>query len=653
MRNLVLTLGLFLALPVLAEKIPDPKHLEDELAKRGLSRRSKDATNKLMIENFIRSEVDGNGNVLMAEDVEAFSKLAPFDGYCSKDVAWIDKILKTAAPRLADSIAALKELAKEKLDFDSKETIPVSRTWPAYPKNRKEMKDRWRALVIDNVIGRLPDGPSAELISEEVQKTVRGYANHLEDRSQRLAKLTSDAKLLSGVRARVGCGDEYGQIFSPREIDARENPVANSCGLHLVETADGLPVVNGLSPGSALDKNQAIAVGETVSKLTVRVTRRTGSEDVRFDFSNPKTRRSHLDQYRMLSELAAVERCDVDVARKGGVETVRVTSGKNLLSNETIKFRDVVSNGKRIRIVSIPSFRAGNLARIKAALKAPGGYDAVALDLKNNGGGSVAEANALAALFLEGGKPHFGNDLTQRAGGDLQVRPDVLMQDETFPKVPLFVLANAKSASASEMVIGILQAQKRAVVIGDRTFGKATQMHVYVDNGKVGGLQTTSGVRSTPDGKAYQGQGLVPDIEIPDHSGLRPDQRETFRPEVDEPARRRARIEFEKKDQLRFQDPELVTATQKVVNSALDQVKIGDLSYREASERLKKVFKSDEVSLNLAVRQKNWKTIEEYYVPDVSPERYRANGFDETTLHSQLAMAAMSAYLKISDAKKK
>lgn len=130
------------------------------------------------------------------------------------------------------------------------------------------------------------------------------------------------------------------------------------------------------------------------------------------------------------------------------------------------------------------------------------------LDMRNNPGGLVDSAINIADMFLEEGvimsmKGRDGND-------ELEYKAQ--KQDDDI-KAPVVVLVNAGSASASEIVAGALRDQKRALIVGERTFGKGSVQNVIpLPDGT--GLKLTVALYYTPSGKSIQAEGIVPDFEV-------------------------------------------------------------------------------------------------------------------------------------------
>lgn len=132
------------------------------------------------------------------------------------------------------------------------------------------------------------------------------------------------------------------------------------------------------------------------------------------------------------------------------------------------------------------------------------------LDLRNNPGGLVDQAVAISDLFLEGGLVVY----TQ--GRDASTRNNSIAgPGDILNGAPLIVLINSGSASASEIVAGALKDNNRALIVGERSFGKGSvQIVIPLNDGR--GLKFTTARYYTPSGKSIQAEGIIPDIAIED-----------------------------------------------------------------------------------------------------------------------------------------
>ncbi|MFT5593864.1 MAG: carboxyl-terminal processing protease [Oceanicoccus sp.] len=135
----------------------------------------------------------------------------------------------------------------------------------------------------------------------------------------------------------------------------------------------------------------------------------------------------------------------------------------------------------------------------------------VILDLRNNPGGVLDAAVAVSDAFLESGLIVY----TKGRIANADVRYEATI-DTPAPELPLVVLINGGSASASEIVAGALQDHGRAVIMGTQSFGKGSVQTVLPLNGEHA-LKLTTARYYTPAGRSIQAQGITPDIEV--HQG--------------------------------------------------------------------------------------------------------------------------------------
>jgi carboxyl-terminal processing protease len=146
----------------------------------------------------------------------------------------------------------------------------------------------------------------------------------------------------------------------------------------------------------------------------------------------------------------------------------------------------------------------------KLQSQAGGHIKGYVFDLRNNPGGLLDQAVAVSNDFLNHGEivstrarhPDDSQRWDAKAGGDLT------------DGAPLVVLINSGSASASEIVSGALQDDRRAVLLGTRSFGKGSVQTVIPLPGNNGAIRLTTARYYTPSGRSIQGLGIVPDVEV-------------------------------------------------------------------------------------------------------------------------------------------
>ncbi|MGK5553955.1 S41 family peptidase [Actinomadura kijaniata] len=161
----------------------------------------------------------------------------------------------------------------------------------------------------------------------------------------------------------------------------------------------------------------------------------------------------------------------------------------------------------RVRSIRVTGFTrgAGRLVRREAA-RDPHRRDGILLDLRGNPGGLLSEAVETSSAFLAGGPV-----VTYERTGRPPQRLDVTAPGDTG--TPLVVLVDGGTASAAEVVAAALRDRRRAVIVGSRTYGKATvQEPVRLPDGAA--VSVTAGRYRTPGGRNLDGVGIAPDVAV-------------------------------------------------------------------------------------------------------------------------------------------
>lgn len=176
---------------------------------------------------------------------------------------------------------------------------------------------------------------------------------------------------------------------------------------------------------------------------------------------------------------------------------------------KSVKYTDLDDGYAYIRLTSFIENSANDLERaIKAHEKKYKNTRGLMIDLRRNPGGLLDQAIQISDLFLEQG-------VIVSTMGRNQKEKEVVYAKKagTLGNFPVIVLVDEYSASASEILAGALQDNKRALIMGHRSFGKGSVQSV-VKLGDGSGLKLTVGRYYTPSGKSIQSYGIVPDIEL-------------------------------------------------------------------------------------------------------------------------------------------
>lgn len=282
--------------------------------------------------------------------------------------------------------------------------------------------------------------------------------------------------------------DQYAFFFSPRSYKSFSELTTgrfSGIGVWLKLKGGDLEVVSVLPSSPALDAG--LHRGDVIESIDGTPVRKMTTDEAVAHIKGP-----------------AGSRVTLSVDRGGDLMTLTI-------ERETINLPNVRSNlAGTIGYLRLFSFGKGAGAEVRSKVESliDNGAQGIVLDLRDNGGGLFQEGIDVASDFIEDGKivtykERSGPSIVYRAEGD------------AFEDVPLVVLVNEGTASASEIVTGALQDRHRAVIIGVTTYGKGSVQEV-VPLPDSSAFKLTVAAYYTPDGTNLSGNGIEPDIVVDD-----------------------------------------------------------------------------------------------------------------------------------------
>lgn len=194
------------------------------------------------------------------------------------------------------------------------------------------------------------------------------------------------------------------------------------------------------------------------------------------------------------------------VQQQGAAEPVLIPIVRDVIEVETVALEMLEGD---VAYLSISSFadNTDEVVREKLSEVIVQGARGLILDLRNNPGGLVTTTVNIASEFLEQGAVFYEVD------GDGQRQEHTVQPGGVATEIPMVVLVNEFSASASEILAGVLQAHQRATLIGAQTFGKGSvNLLRRLNDGS--GLFYSIAYWQTPDDVHIEGEGITPDIEV-------------------------------------------------------------------------------------------------------------------------------------------
>ncbi|MDI1291487.1 MAG: S41 family peptidase [Methylobacter sp.] len=198
------------------------------------------------------------------------------------------------------------------------------------------------------------------------------------------------------------------------------------------------------------------------------------------------------------------------VIREGEGAPLKITITRDIIKVKSVKSRMLEKGYGYVRISSFQSGTGESLKEALTSLKKEntGNLKGLVLDLRNNPGGVLNAAVEVSDAFIKSGLIVYTEGRIENSEMRFNAAPGDLIDG-----APMVVLINAGSASASEIVAGALQDQKRAVIMGEKSFGKGSvQTILPTSNGSA--VKLTTARYYTPSGRSIQAEGIEPDITL-------------------------------------------------------------------------------------------------------------------------------------------
>jgi carboxyl-terminal processing protease len=200
------------------------------------------------------------------------------------------------------------------------------------------------------------------------------------------------------------------------------------------------------------------------------------------------------------------------IVRKGVNKPIVVTLTRETIRVHSARWHVEGDDVGYIRLTQFNEQTTDGLKKAIADIKAkvaPDKLKGYILDLRNNPGGLLDQAISVSDAFLQKGEIVSTRGRNPEETQRFNARPGDLTDGK-----PLIVLVNGGSASASEIVAGALQDQKRATIVGTRSFGKGSVQTIIPLGSGNGALRLTTARYYTPSGRSIQAKGITPDIRV-------------------------------------------------------------------------------------------------------------------------------------------
>lgn len=470
----------------------------------------KDNFNERYFEAIIE-KLDKEKNLFIEEEVQSYIKKSRdvIDG--DFDIKLAYELINLYFDRLTDFFEYQIDLIEENtFDFSKKEYLDIYYEDNQWQSNFNDLYKLWKLETKnDLLVAKLSDSsnsePSNDLIKRYKNRIRRitqqkeedifslainilsnqydPHSSYLSPRSAEDFDVNMSLKL-NGIGALLGIEDDYTKIISlvpggPAEKSGKINPEDRITKIRQIGTDNYQDVV-----GWRIDEVVDLIRGKAGTEVEI--------EFISFDSSSDSTKLVTLkrEEIKLEDRAAKSEIININNNKIGIIDLPSFYIDFNEYQNRVKDYRSSSNDVKKI----LNDFNASNV-------------DAVILDLRNNGGGALIEANKIIGLFVSSGPTV---QVKQSRG---YIQPYGASRAVQVWDKPMLVLVNRYSASASEIVAGAIQDYKRGFVVGQRTFGKGTVQSL--ESLSEGQIKITESKYYRINGMSTQNKGVIPDIELP------------------------------------------------------------------------------------------------------------------------------------------
>ena len=495
------------------------KEIFENIADHHYSNKIEKQTFHVQYIDALIEELDPNKNLFFGYEVRKFQRMAEVfkpsrQNFFSLEDAY--KIINIYFNRLLEVTDYQSQfIMTESFDFTLDENLDIYPDDNVYPKTRHELKQRWRKTTKNDFLISLLADTEEDNIKDSL---LSRYSN----RSKRILQRNDEDVFSLAMNTLTNQFDPHSSYMSPYNAEDFEIDMSLKLGGigALLSTKDDYAIIVSLVPGGPAELSGELNEEDRIVKI------RQENEEVFTDVTGwrideiVKNIRGE-PQSKVELEIIPADSED-DTERKNVLITREIVELKEREAKSKIVNISRENKDYKIGIIDLPSFyidfqawqekdpnyksSSKDVKKILSQFNADD-VDAVILDLRNNSGGALSEANKLTALF---NAPGVALQIKEATGnvfpwGDGRV--------QQIWKKPMAVLVNRYSASASEIFAGAIQDYQRGLVIGQRTFGKGTVQRI--ENLSVGQMKITESKFYRITGDSTQSKGIEPDILLP------------------------------------------------------------------------------------------------------------------------------------------
>ena len=470
---------------------------------------NKDNFNKKYFEAIIE-KLDENKNLFIKDEIELYLKRSDlYDDYFDIELAY--ELINLYFERLMYFLKYQIELIKKnQFDLLKDEYLDIYNEDNQWQSSFDDLKEIWRLETKnDLLVSTLSDSSSSTPLVD--------LKKRYENRIRRINQQKEEDIFSLAINILTNQFDPHSSYLSPRsaeDFDVNMSLKLNGIGA-LLGTEDDYTKIISLVPGGPAEKSGKINPEDRITKI-----RQIGSNEYK-DVVGWR-----IDEVVDLIRGEAGSEVEIEfISFNSDDDSTKLIT----LKREEIKLEDRAAKSKiidigdnKIGIIDLPSFYIdfndyqkrvedyrSSSKDVKSILNEfnQSDVDALILDLRNNGGGALIEANKIIGLFVSSGPTV---QVKQSRG---YIQPYGSSRAVQVWSKPMLVLVNRYSASASEIVAGAIQDYRRGIIVGQRTFGKGTVQSL--ENLSEGQVKITESKYYRVNGMSTQNKGVLPDIQLP------------------------------------------------------------------------------------------------------------------------------------------
>jgi carboxyl-terminal processing protease len=469
--------------------------------------------------------LDPNRSYFYQKDIDSFQvfRFTLDDAISKSELSAPFQMFRLYQARVDERVLYARELLDSKFNFKVDEELTIDRSELPWANSNQELNEIWRKRVKNDVLTlKLADKKPAE-IKETLEKRYKGIA-------KRSGQIDAEDVYQLFINAFASTLEPHTNYLSPRTSENFEIRMSLSLeGIGALLRTDGeYTVVEKVIPGGPADLSDLLHGTDRIVGI---------AQQNEKEFKDVVGWR--LEEVVELIRGAKGTNVKLqilpgDEGQAAKIKEIKITRDKIKLEEQAAKSEiiDIKENTQnyKIGVIDVPTFyidfaayqrgekdyrsTTRDVDKLLTGLKSEK-IDALILDLRGNGGGSLTEATQLAGLFIDEGPIVQVQD----SSGHIEVHRD--RDSDISYHGPLVVFVDRYSASASEIVASAIQDYRRGIIVGETTFGKGTVQQLVDlnnfstnDGSKLGQLKATIAQYFRINGGSTQHTGVVPDIDF-------------------------------------------------------------------------------------------------------------------------------------------